>query len=237
MNFKSENFLNINWLRNATKDGGAQDEVIKNKTDINNIILNRVYKKYAKTAEVRMWASCEPLQLLPMIENNNNLYEVIHQFPHKVYFDIDEELIPIEVGGGVKGVRPLATPLQNHIDQIDKLFPNSDMAISGSLTDSKASYHIILNNYMINNINDRNTIKIMVDSLGWDNKVYTKNRNMKLPNQSKPDGRIQAIIINEDIKKQNEDIRNENEDIRNFLPSIRYYILAKRNLFLLSIIF
>ena len=191
MNFKSENFLNINWLRNATKDGGAQDEVIKNKTDINNIILNRVYKKYAKTAEVRMWASCEPLQLLPMIENNNNLYEVIHQFPHKVYFDIDEE---IPAGG-------IATPLQNHIDQIDKLFPNSDMAISGSLTDSKASYHIILNNYMINNINDRNTIKIMVDSLGWDNKVYTKNRNMKLPNQSKPDGRIQAIIINEDIKK------------------------------------
>lgn len=29
----------------------------------------------------------------------------------------------------------------------------------------------------------------------------------------------------------------ENEDIKNFLPSIRYYILAKRNLFLLSIVF
>ena len=190
-NFKTENFLGIDWLKNATKEGGAQDEVIRLKPTESNVVLNRVYKKYAKSAEVRMWASCEPLQLLPMIATNNNLYEVIHKFPHKVYFDIDEE---IPAGG-------IATPLQTHIDQINKLFPNSDMAISGSVTDSKASYHVILNNYMINTPNDRNTIKIIVESLGWDNKVYTKNRNMKLPNQSKPDGRIQAIIINDDIKK------------------------------------
>jgi hypothetical protein len=135
-NFKSEKFLNIEWLKNATKEGGAQDEVIKLKSDINNIVLNRVYKKYAKTAEIRMWASCEPLQLLEMIKSNYGLYEVIHQYPHKVYFDIDEQ-IP---AGGV------ATPLETHIEQINKLFPNSDYAVSGSITESKASYHIILNN-------------------------------------------------------------------------------------------
>ena len=173
-NFKTEKFLGIDWLKNATKDGGAQDEII-NKKSTNDIILNHVSatKKYAKSkiVEKRMWASCDPDILLPMIENNNGLYEIIHKFPHKVYFDIDEE-IP---AGGV------ATPLQDHINQIDILFPNSDMAISGSLTESKASYHVILNNYMINNVDDRNTIKIIVESLGWDNKVYTKNRNIYRP--------------------------------------------------------
>lgn len=203
--FKTEKFLGVDWLRNATEKGGAQDEVIKLKSNDSNVVLNHVSatKKYAKSKiiEKRMWTSCDPDALLPMVENNNGLYEVIHKFPHKVYFDIDEDLIPIEVGGGVKGVRPLATPLDSHIDKINVLFPNSDFAISGSVTESKASYHIVLNNYLINSVSDRNTIKIMVESLGWDNKVYTKNRNMKLPNQSKPDGRIQAIIRNTDIKK------------------------------------
>jgi len=189
--FKVEKFLNVDWLRNATKDGGAQDEAIKLKVSVDDVVLNHVSKKYAKAAEKRMWTSCNSDALLLMINSNNGLYEVIHQFPHKVYFDIDEE-IP---AGGV------ATPLDEHISKINALFPNSDFAVSGSITDAKASYHIVLNNYLINSVNDRNTIKIIVDGLGWDNKVYTKNRNMKLPNQSKPDGRIQAIIRNDDIKK------------------------------------
>ncbi|AIW01943.1 MAG: putative replication origin-binding helicase [Yellowstone Lake virophage 7] len=189
--FKTEKFLNVDWLRNATKDGGAQDEVIKLKVSVDDVVLNHVSKKYAKAAEKRMWTSCNSDALLTMINSNNGLYEVIHQFPHKVYFDIDEE---IPAGGE-------ATPLDAHIDKINALFPNSDFAVSGSITESKASYHIVLNNYLINSVSDRNTIKIIVDGLGWDNKVYTKNRNMKLPNQSKPDGRIQAIIRNTDIKK------------------------------------
>jgi len=189
--FKTEKFLGVDWLRNATKDGGAQDEVIKLKSNDINVVLNHVSKKYAKSVEKRMWSSCDPDALLPMVENNNGLYEVIHKFPHKVYFDIDEE---IPAGG-------IATPLDTHIDKINALFPNSDFAVSGSITEAKASYHIVLNNYLINSVSDRNTIKIIVDGLGWDNKVYTKNRNMKLPNQSKPDGRIQAIIRNTDIKK------------------------------------
>jgi len=189
-NFKTVNFLNINWVKNATKEGGAQNEVINNKKP-SEVVLNHVSKKYAKSAELRMWASCEPDKLLEIIDKNNGLYEVIHQFPHKVYFDIDEE---IAVGG-------VATPLETHLDKINTLLPDGDIAVSGSITESKASYHITLNNYMINSADDRNLIKIIAETLGWDGKVYTKNRNMKLVNQSKPDGRIQAVVVNTDLKK------------------------------------
>ena len=73
------------------------------------------------------------------------------------------------------------------------------MAVSGSVTDEKTSYHIILNSYLIKNEKDRDYIKNIVkylnetydDSFDW--KVYNKNRNMKAVNQSKGDGRIQQI--------------------------------------------
>ena len=93
--FKTEKFLGVDWLRNATEKGGAQDEVIRLKSNDSNIVLNHVSatKKYAKSkiVETRMWASCDLNALLPMVENNNGLYEVIHKFPHKVYFDIDSK--------------------------------------------------------------------------------------------------------------------------------------------------
>jgi hypothetical protein len=81
------------------------------------------------------------------------------------------------------------------------------MAVSGSITIEKESYHIVLNNYIIKNIEDRDYIKNIVqylnntydDSFDW--KVYTNNRNMKAINQSKADGRVQNIIINDDPTK------------------------------------
>ena len=59
------------------------------------------------------------------------------------------------------------------------------MAISGSISDEKTSYHIALQNYIIHNEDERQTIKQIIkyiseneeESFDW--KVYTQNRNMK----------------------------------------------------------
>lgn len=207
--FHNQKFLGFNWLKNATADGGALKEVIKNKKP-NEIILNHVSKKYEKVKELRMWGSCTPEALLPLITSNNYLYEVITSYPYKVYFDIDEEIEPdkpteldelfelLEIEPIEKNINDYLKP---HIRVINELFPNGDIAISGSLSASKASFHITLNNYLIRSDIDREVVKIIVETLKWDNKVYTKNRNMKLINQSKPDGRIQDLLVNNDLKK------------------------------------
>jgi len=67
------------------------------------------------------------------------------------------------------------------------------MAISGSETDTKHSYHITLTNYVFKNEQERKQFKLFVNNVlyieddGFDTKVYTKNRNMKCVNQSKPE--------------------------------------------------
>ena len=179
-NFKVVKFLGFDWLKNATKEGGAMGEIINNKK-VNEIVLHHLSKKYEKSAELRLWGSCDPSKLLEMITTNNYLYEVIDKLPHKVYFDIDED---IAVGG-------VAIPLETHLNKINEILPDGDIAVSGSITEKKASYHITLNNYLIQSAEDRNIIKTIAKTLGWDDRVYTKNRNMKLVNQSKPDGRVQ----------------------------------------------
>ena len=64
-----------------------------------------------------------------------------------------------------------------------------------------------MNNYTIHNEEDREKVKHITHYIrenideGFDWTVYTKNRNMKAINQSKIDGRVQAIIENDDFKK------------------------------------
>ena len=86
-------------------------------------------------------------------------------------------------------------------------FPGAVMAISGSKTESKHSYHIVLTNYKIDNEEQREVLKWIVkeklhpmnDAFDW--KVYTSNRCMKCVNQSKHnDNRIQEIIENNDLQ-------------------------------------
>ena len=144
----------------------------------------------------RMWGSCQPKSLLTLLESNKGIYEVITSFPFKVYFDIDEKSVENfdEWFNQVKAI-------------IDTYFPNSDMAISGSKTETKTSLHIILNNYLIHDETEREQMKQLVKYISnnqmksFDWKVYTKNRNMKCINQSKDDGRVQEIIDNPDFKK------------------------------------
>ena len=82
-NFRNVNFMKHQWTKNITKQGGAQNEVIKNKS-CNDLVILSVTKKYG-----RMWCSMSENDLINNIENNNGLYEVITSYPHKVYFDID----------------------------------------------------------------------------------------------------------------------------------------------------
>ena len=188
MNFKLEKFQKLHWLKNASENGGAMKMVIDSVTK-NNIILNSVTKKFG-----RMWTDTTPENLLQLTQKDNGIYEVICFFPHKVYFDID-----------YKG--PHDKNLLNVLkDGINEIFIDAEFAISGSVTDNKTSYHIILSNYIINNENDRQIMKGITRYLNenvsnsFDVKVYTSNRNMKTINQSKGDDRIQKIIENNDNK-------------------------------------
>jgi hypothetical protein len=189
MDFKTIKFLKIEWLKNATENGGALHETIK-KCKPNHVVVHSHTQ-----GKGRIWTQMTEQQLLDNINDNNGLYEVITQFPYKVYFDIDKEQ------------KPDPEYLNKIINKIDELFEDSDMAVSGSVTENKTSYHIILNNYMVDSEKERDQLKYIVKYLhqhfddGFDWKVYNQNRNMKCINQSKQDKRVQEIIINDDPKK------------------------------------
>jgi len=175
------------FYKNDDDKGGAMDLAIK-ECPINNIVIHSQTKK-----EGRLWGFTEPSKLLKLLEKNYGWYEVITQFPHKVYFDIDKN-----------GLQD-SSYLQNIKSIITEYFPNAEMAISGSYTENKTSFHIVLQNYTIHNEDERQHIKHLVIHLktkddGFDWKVYTKNRNMKCINQSKDDGRVQNIIECNDFK-------------------------------------
>jgi hypothetical protein len=139
----------------------------------------------------RMWSSYSPSHVVKIMDKNIGLHEVITKYPHKCYFDVDCED---------------GTPLETFKEIIKKHIPDAQMAISGSETETKNSYHITINNYTINSIVDRENFKQFVMNLheenkGFDTKVYTNNRNMKIINQSKQnDSRIQTIMEDDEPK-------------------------------------
>jgi hypothetical protein len=131
---------------------------------------------------------------------NRGLYEVLSGYPKKMYFDVDkkhdndsESLTPDEFLNQTK-------------EHIRSVFPDAQMAVSGSYTETKWSLHLILSNYQIANEGElevaKRIVKRMYDTMdqAFDWKVYTKNRNMKCVNQSKRDGRVQVLLENEDLK-------------------------------------
>ena len=186
-NFKIIKHLKTNWLKNASEHGGAMQLVIDSKST-NNVIWSKT-RKYGN-----MWADVNDNELLKLTTKDNSIYEVICSFPHKIYFDIDGDNKDYNI-------------YEKIVPKINELFPDADMAVSGSKSDVRQSYHIVLNNYLINSEEDRQRMKSLAKYLklnfddGFDDKVYTKNRNMKCINQSKEDGRIQAIVLNKDVKK------------------------------------
>ena len=159
-NFKTIKHLKINWLKNASEHGGAMQLVIESKST-NNVIWSMTRKNG------KMWADVSDNELLKLTTNDNSIYEVICSFPHKIYFDIDGDNKDYDM-------------YEKIVPKINELFPDADMAVSGSKSDVRQSYHIVLNNCLIKNEEDRQSMKSLAKYLklnfddGFDDKVYTK---------------------------------------------------------------
>jgi hypothetical protein len=181
---------NISFYKNASEHGGAMAQAIKMRNPGTVIILSDTKK------DGKMWGSVRPDKLCDLIKKNHGIYEVIVDYPHKLYFDIDCK-DPI-----------LGKPiLEQVLELIKTIWPNGNWGISGSIVDGvKESYHLVSDTYVIHNDTERDMVKSAVKFLqskhnAFDWKVYTKNRNMKCINQSKTDGRVQEIIQGDDYRK------------------------------------
>ena len=164
---------------------GSQDSIIAQKLDDHVVIA------FHTTKHGRGWTSTDPATLLTLCQANGGLYEVLCLYPRKLYFDVDFNDPPSDFDQ-----EAFLASLKSNISEV---FPNIDLAISGSLSSNKASYHLVATNYVIRNDDELEQAKMYAKGLGvtvpsLDGKVYTKNRQMKLPNQSKPHKPVQEII-------------------------------------------
>lgn len=180
---KSQKLYNIQWYKKGT--GSAQDYLISILKD-DEILLHRHTEK-----EGRQWGITTPENLFKITQKNRGLYEVIiTDRKRKLYFDID-------VSRSIhKDILPNVLLKQCRTKLIEE-FPGAILQVSGSVTTLKISYHIIISNWYADTLEDILCLKEFTTSnsnLFFDNKVYTSNRNMKLINQSKPDGRVQSFI-------------------------------------------
>lgn len=204
------------WLKNNSKHMGAQNEVIRilaNKeadNELKLVIVNLNSQKHG-----RAWAYMNDMDLLALIKKDLGIYEVIRysgdKVKCKVYFDVDKYS-----SEPINGIEFLQAT-KNHILVY---FPNAIMAISGSTNIYnetkklyKTSYHIVVNNYLIKNSTDNEILRCITlhinkkesscgGETGFDETVYSKNRNMKCINQSKrDDDRIQQILEIDDHKQ------------------------------------
>lgn len=184
-----------NFYKNNSDEYGAQAHVIKHRGNDDIVV-----KSWTKR-EGQIWGFVTPDKLLDLCKKNNGMYEIICDFPHKVYFDIDKSV------DRLYDTEEQQQNMNEIIDVIKNFFPDAKCAVSGSYTDYKISYHITLQNYMIYNLDDRETMKVIVNYINkelkkpFDYKVYTKNRQFKCINQTKPnDDRIQSILLDENWK-------------------------------------
>ncbi len=151
--------------------------------DVDEVVITSQTQKHG-----RMWAAVKADKLLELLASNHGINEVLTTFPHKVFFDLDK-----------KGRHP--EYLEWAVDQIEQLLPGAQLAVSGSITDEKTSFHATVQNYAISNIADQKAMHLIAERLdGFDEKVYTKNHNMKCVNQSKLDGRIQAVVTEPNLR-------------------------------------
>lgn len=184
-----------NFFKNNTEEYGAQALAIKTRGK-NDIVVKSWTQKIGQ-----IWGFVSPDKLIDLCQKNNGMYEIISDFPHKVYFDIDKKVDKLY------NDEEQQEYMNKMINIINSIFPDAKCAVSGSYTSEKVSYHIILQNYMIYNLEDRETMKVIVNYIKneydapFDNSVYSKNRPFKCINQSKPkENRIQGILFDENWK-------------------------------------
>lgn len=134
----------------------------------------------------RGWGLLTVDQYRKLVKENHYLYEVITNRKRKLYFDIDS------MGRDT---------LDECKSVILSLLPDAELQISGSRPENeegKFSYHIVVSNYHFDNVDEMSGVRSFCrihESIGFDWKVYTKNRQMKCINQSKIDGPLQKVIM------------------------------------------
>lgn len=211
----------LRWYRGV----GSLAESIKT-CEPTNITIKSDTQKFGM-----MWSSCSPEMYLQMCETNRGLYEMITKFPYKPYFDVD-----------VKDPEKLKDIFDNnrqdeHLQSVLKVitdhFVDADIAVSGSYNVDKISYHIVLNNYVIRNEDDKLNFKMFVTyhSAIFDKAVYGKTQAFKSINQTKPkDKRIQRILINDDCKKHMITcfIDNHSQPLPEFSDEIKELVLLDK---------
>ena len=196
--FEIVNVFKIRWLRNITKNGGAQQELL-DQIQPGEIVIKSATKKLGQ-----LWAIIPKNKLIQLTSSNHGIYEVLKWYPRKVYFDIDKTVDQEPTDEG-------KLYLEQNIIKLNEYFVNAKYSVSGSCDSIdkdkwKISFHIIINNYIVNNEKEFILLKELVKYLkqnfddAFDDRVYSlKSQNFKCINQSKPDGRIQKIITNNDV--------------------------------------
>jgi hypothetical protein len=203
-NAKPEKVFGKTWYRGGIIDkppapriGGSQDYLISiQKSD------ERLFKSVVN--DKNRWILLKEDEIMPLINDNNGfICEVLATYPKKLYFDIDGD----------------SNLLLSQVKEIIyKYFgDNVKMAISGYENENKHSYHIVLPEYILKDLNDLDSMKKMIINMKklectcknencicpssyFDDKVYTKNRPMKCINQSKPEKPKQMIIEDDNEK-------------------------------------
>jgi hypothetical protein len=140
-------FLKEAFYKNDDDQGGAQDKAISMCKDDEIVVLSFTKKNG------RMWGCLKPQAFVSHLLSNHGLYEVITRFPHKVYFDIDKKT---NIADGMEY-------LQQVKNIIETFFPTAEFAVSGSFTEQKTSFHIVLNNYTIHNLEERQQMKMITN--------------------------------------------------------------------------
>lgn len=184
------------FYKNLT-EGGCQNWILSQQNHPDEICLT-----INNGESCRLWGNIQNTEVLELIKENKYMYEILHHYPYKVAFDYDFK--DIDKIDNFNETEQLNKVLNNII----QYFPNANVAVSGSCCyeKNKLSFHIVLNNYLITNDNDRKTINELVNyfytfDTGYDKGIYSKSRQMKLINQTKPnDKRIQKIILNDEPK-------------------------------------
>lgn len=118
-------------------------------------------------------------------------FEICDTFPLRVYFDIDDENLE----------NPISLDFIKNT--ILEYFPGEKLAISGGIDGKKVSYHIVLPDIVLNNKNDlmilNNLVKYLNQNVhsAFDYRVYSENKNMKIPGFQKDPTRAPQKIIEE----------------------------------------
>lgn len=133
---------------------------------------------------------CKEDNLIKLLKDNNyNICEVLCEYPKRLYFDYD--FVVVEGATELPTIKKMKKLLKKYFGLY-----KTDYTIAGYETDKKISYHIVCKDLYIMNDDELIRIKSIVSYLksmnglcfGFDNWVYTPNRQMKCIYQSKPNG-------------------------------------------------